>query len=122
MTWHVIGRQAHDTIAGRGVSTLFVNKLGQQFNESTFPAYFSKAINRWTAITERLIPRTLRYMWCTAAGEGGVLQEEAWDVAMLMAHHANMWPRSGSCPCVANEHGVTHTITCLRPSPALGPA
>ena len=83
----------HDLLAAKGVSTLFVNNNGMPFSASTYSQYVEKAIKRLLGIDASLVPRTLRYIWATSANEGGIPDNDKWDVALLMGHHRQMWDK-----------------------------
>lgn len=85
--------QCHDQIAADGVATLLVDERGLPFTLSAFSAYFGQALNRQTDITERVVPRMLRYSFCTEANEGGIPDDHKWDVAAILGHHPQMWGR-----------------------------
>lgn len=83
----------HDLLAAKGVNTFFVNHNGMPFTPSSYSKYVESAIKRQLGIDASLVPRTLRYIWATAANEGGIPDSEKWDVALLMGHHKEMWDR-----------------------------
>ena len=83
--------QIHDQVAAPGVTALFVDQRGQPFNAHNFGQYFGWMIQRWTHIPERVLPRTVRYIFSTMASDGGIGDDEAWDVAAVMGHHKRMW-------------------------------
>lgn len=85
--------QIHDQIAAPGVTTLFVDERGQPFTSANFGKYCGDMIQCWTSIQERLLPRNVRYIFATAASEGGIEDAMAWTVATVMGHRKGMWRR-----------------------------
>ncbi len=85
--------QVQPQIAARGVSNLLVDAKGQPFTSSSYSKYFSEEVLPRAGITERLVPRGLRYSFCTFAEEGGIPEGARLEIATIMGHKPEMWPR-----------------------------
>lgn len=82
--------QIHGQVAAPGVAYVFVDERGQPFGTSTFGTYFGAMIQRETCIPERVLPRSVRYIFSTQAGDGAITDEQQWDVAVIMGYSKRM--------------------------------
>ena len=82
--------QVHGQVAAPGVPFVFVDERGQPFDASTFGKYFGGMIQRVAGIPERVLPRSVRYIFSTQAGDGAITDEQQWDVAVIMGYTKRM--------------------------------